>query len=48
VRLEPPTPDGMDNLRRLYAEENRSAAFIDYGDEIFFSMNTGDYVAPRL
>ncbi|MFB6872536.1 hypothetical protein [Streptomyces sp. NPDC056323] len=48
VQLEPPTPAGMDNLRRLYAEENRTSAFIDYGDQFLFSMNTGDYVAPRL
>jgi len=48
VRLEPPTEEGMDVLRRLYAEENRTSSFIDYGDKILFSMNTGDYVAPRL
>ncbi|WP_431684086.1 hypothetical protein [Kitasatospora sp. KL5] len=48
VRLGPPTPEGMDELRRLYAEENRTSSFIDYGDEILFSMNTGDYVAPRV
>ncbi|MFB7211458.1 hypothetical protein [Streptomyces sp. NPDC056255] len=47
VQLEPPTPAGMDDLRRLYAEENRTSAFIDYGDQVLFSMNTGDYVAPR-
>ncbi|MER5613108.1 hypothetical protein [Streptomyces sp. NPDC002215] len=47
VQLEPPTPAGMDDLRRLYAEENRTSAFIDYGDQFLFSMNTGDYVAPR-
>ncbi|MFF3786704.1 hypothetical protein [Streptomyces sp. NPDC001933] len=47
VQLEPPTPAGMDDLRRLYAEENRTSAFIDYGDDFLFSMNTGDYVAPR-
>lgn len=47
VKLGPPTPEGMDDLRRLYAEENRSSSFIDYGDELLFSMNTGDYVAPR-
>ncbi|MEU0629725.1 hypothetical protein [Streptomyces sp. NPDC005989] len=47
VQLEPPTPAGMDDLRRLYAEENRTPAFIDYGDKFLFSMNTGDYVAPR-
>ena len=47
VELEPPTPEGMDELRRLYAEENRTSSFIDYGDDILFSMNAGDYVAPR-
>ncbi|MBD0692919.1 hypothetical protein [Streptomyces sp. CBMA123] len=48
VKLEPPTPDGMDELRRLYAEENRTSAFIDYGEELLFSMNSGDYLAPRI
>ncbi|MER7578814.1 hypothetical protein [Kitasatospora sp. NPDC097691] len=47
VELGPPTPDGMNELRRLYAEENRTSSFVDYGDEILFSMNTGDYVAPH-
>ncbi|MFD3536621.1 hypothetical protein [Streptomyces sp. NPDC058664] len=48
VKLEPPTPAGMDELRGLYAEENRTSSFIDYGDEFLFSMNTGDYLAPRV
>ncbi|WP_233526185.1 hypothetical protein [Actinomadura spongiicola] len=48
VKLGPPTPEGMNELRRLYAEENRTSSFIDYGDELLFSMNTGDYVAPRV
>jgi hypothetical protein len=48
VLLEPPTQEGMDELRRLYAEENRTSSFIDYGDEILFSMNMGDYDAPRV
>ncbi|MFD0277708.1 hypothetical protein ACFVHB_27875 [Kitasatospora sp. NPDC127111] len=48
VRLEPPTPAGMDELRRRYAEENRASSFVDYGDELLFSMNTGDYLAPRI
>src|SRR5262249_29945873 len=48
VNLEPPTPEGMDELRRLYAEENKTQAFIDYGDRFLFSMNSGDYLAPRL
>ncbi|MFE9933947.1 hypothetical protein [Streptomyces sp. NPDC005533] len=48
VKLGPATPEGMDELRRLYAEENRTSSFIDYGDAFLFSMNTGDYVAPRV
>ena len=40
--------DTVDELRRLYAEENKTSSFIDYGDEFLFSMNTGDYVAPRV
>ncbi|MER7827456.1 hypothetical protein ABTX85_33380 [Streptomyces sp. NPDC096097] len=48
VELGPPTPEGMDELRRLYAEENRTSSFIDYGGKFLFSMNTGDYVAPRV
>ncbi len=46
-RLEPPTPEGMGDLRRLYAEENKTGAVIDYGDRFLFSMNKGDYAAPR-
>ncbi|MFO0575735.1 MAG: hypothetical protein U1A78_17195 [Polyangia bacterium] len=48
VKLEPPTIEGMSELRRLYAEENTTQAFIDYGSELLFSMNQGDYVAPQL
>ena len=48
AELGPPTPDGMDELRRLYAEENRTSSFIDYGNKFLFSMNTGDYIAPRV
>jgi hypothetical protein len=48
VGLEPPTPEGMVALRHLYAKENRSTAFIDYGDRFLFSMNSGDYLAPRI
>ncbi|MFF9853385.1 hypothetical protein [Streptomyces litmocidini] len=48
VKLEPPTPAGMAELRRLYAEENRTSSFIDYGNKFPFSMNAGDYIAPRV
>ncbi|MCK9870335.1 hypothetical protein MRI28_11905 [Nocardiopsis dassonvillei] len=48
VRLGTPTTAGMEELRRLYAEENRTSSFVDYGDRFLFSMNTGDYIAPRI
>ncbi len=48
VKLEPPTPEGINELRKLYTEENNTPAFIDYGDKFLFSMNTGDYIAPRI
>ncbi|MDP5312042.1 hypothetical protein P8A21_13310 [Streptomyces poriferorum] len=48
VELGPPTPAGMDELRRLYAEENRTSSYIDYGGPFDFSMNTGDYLAPGV
>ncbi|MFG3343716.1 hypothetical protein ACGF1Z_01480 [Streptomyces sp. NPDC048018] len=48
VELGPPTAEGMGDLRRLYAEENTTSSFVDYGDGFLFSMNTGDYRAPRI
>lgn len=48
VNLQPPTPEGMAALRKLYAEENKTPAFIDYGEKFLFSMNSGDYLAPRI
>ena len=47
IELEPPTPEGMVELRKLYAEENLTDAFIDYDNKFFFSMNQGDYTAPQ-
>jgi len=46
LELEAPTPEGMRELRRLYAEENKTHAHVDYGDQFRFSMNEGDYRAP--
>lgn len=46
VPLEPPTEAGTEALRELYATENRSDVFVDYGDRFRFSMNEGDYRAP--
>lgn len=48
VPLASPTLEGMKALRNLYTEENKTQAFIDYGDNILFSMNTGDYLAPQI
>ncbi|WP_329029016.1 MULTISPECIES: hypothetical protein [unclassified Streptomyces] len=48
VALEEPTEAGMEELRRLYAEENRTTSFVEYGDRFPFSMNAGDYRAPRI
>jgi hypothetical protein len=47
VRLEPPTEEGIIDLRRLYAKENKTQSFVDYGDRFYFSMNEGDYLAPE-
>lgn len=47
VELEPPTLEGMHELRKLYAEENKTQGFINYGDKFLFSMNKGDYIAPK-
>jgi hypothetical protein len=46
LKLEPPTLEGMEKLRHLYAEENKTPAVIAYGDQFRFSMNKGDYLAP--
>ncbi|CAE8597100.1 unnamed protein product [Polarella glacialis] len=50
VQLEPPTREGMNHLRSLYAEENFSDVTIDYSKygPILFSMNEGDYAKPLL
>jgi hypothetical protein len=48
VPLEPATSEGTAALREMYAQENRTDAFIDYGDRFRFSMNDGDYRAPDL
>lgn len=45
--LNQPTETDLDNLRKLYYQENTTDEHIDYGD-IFFSMNDGDYMRPNL
>lgn len=44
--LEPPTEEGISELRKMYALENRITDFIDYGNKFLFSMNKGDYLVP--
>ena len=46
VALQPATVDGMQDLKKLYAEENKTEAEIEYGHKFRFSMNKGDYCAP--
>jgi hypothetical protein len=48
VELAQSTPEGINELRKLYAEENKTQDFIDYGDRFLFSMNAGDYIAPLI
>lgn len=47
IKLEPATPEATAELRALYAEENKTEAVIDYESRFPFSMNQGDYLAPR-
>jgi len=50
IELEPPTQEGMSQLRSLYAEENITDAAVDYARHgpILFSMNEGDYARPVM
>lgn len=43
--LEEMTPEGMDDLKNSYMEENQTEKQVKYG-EIRFSMNLGDYQKP--
>lgn len=45
--LRQPTPEEVQALRDLYFRENTSAEVITY-PPTYFSMNSGDYLAPRL
>ena len=39
------TDGDIEEIRKLYAEENRSTDVIHYGD-VYVSMNEGDYEQP--
>ena len=45
-KLQQVTPEGIRELREVYAKENATDQFIDYGQRFPFSMNKGDYSAP--
>lgn len=47
IELESPTAEGITELRKFYAEENKTDTFIDYEDKFLFSMNNGDYLPPK-
>jgi len=47
LKLEPPTKEGLAELRQRYAEENLTDSIMDYG-KVLFSMNRGDYTRPTL
>ena len=44
--LEPPSAEGVAELRQRYAQENRTAEHVSYGDRFRFSLNRGDYESP--
>lgn len=47
LELEPPTHEGVAEVKRLYAEENLTDNVIRYNHPIMFSMNRGDYSKPH-
>jgi hypothetical protein len=47
IKLNIPTNDDVINLKKLYYDENTSADIISY-DDIYFSLNNGDYKEPIL
>jgi len=44
--MKEPTEEGLTELRRMYAIENRSDERVSYAQKFNFSMNKGDYTAP--
>jgi hypothetical protein len=42
------TPKDQANIKALYLKENMSLEKIDYGEEMYFSLNDGDYLEPIL
>lgn len=45
IKLEPPTIEGVKELKRLYLVENLSTEHVRYNN-FYFSLNEGDYVQP--
>jgi len=47
-KLEDPTKEGIDELKKLYLIENKHIDIVDYEDKFFFSLNKGDYTMPLV
>lgn len=47
-KLEEPTKDGIEELKKMYMIENKTIEMVDYEDKFNFSMNKGDYMQPIL
>jgi hypothetical protein len=47
IKLEKPTPEDIQNLRKQYYKENISTELMNY-ENIYFSMNDGDYKKPII
>lgn len=45
-KLEPPTKEGLEELRALYFKENTTIEEVSYQGKFYFSMNEGDYQRP--
>ncbi len=46
IPLEKPTEENVKWLKELYSKENRTDEVIDYGKDVYFSLNEGDYMKP--
>lgn len=44
--LEPPTDEGIAELKHMYMLENTTTQVIDYSNKFYFSLNQGDYMEP--
>lgn len=47
TKLENPTDENIEEIRKLYFEENTTDKVIEYG-KVYYSLNNGDYMKPNL